>query len=255
MARFDSALLGHMFSGVVMSHAGFSFDDPRLIASAPRDVTASMTRTFDAWKISQVAFKSTRNFYNTGVVDPQELKYEDGYLHEVFSAVTKVATSIGESHTIAVVMSPYSRLVPRFVERVMQGSADRDLTYYRLDMGRAFRFFATKNVRNMTPIRISFSDKREPGLDLVSLSGRNPVRSNLFKELEEIGPPYGIKMACEFMPNESTNLHADKHGNYWWYQNSGDGPFANVLGAISSLLEVGLLAKTKDQPTLLRMKK
>jgi len=117
-----------------------------------------------------------------------------------------------------VLASPYVRLLRQLDEELRVAVANGPaLRYLNIDMPRVFESFQSgKSSLTATKVTLEILDELE-NLELVSLTGSNPLNSKLHAQIKSVAEPYAIRV--EYSNGlQRARLSVDRVGNLWWYQ-------------------------------------
>ncbi|MGH9277371.1 MAG: hypothetical protein ACRD12_04600 [Acidimicrobiales bacterium] len=114
-------------------------------------------------------------------------------------------------------------------------------------MDDAVEHFATISNREIHARRITMQVFSGIAVDLVSISGRNPLHWELMQAIfaPELAAPYSL--GIEVHHRDVTRVNFDRHGNLWWYQ-ADESFFANALHLVDSLAENVLFVNSRSIP-------
>ncbi len=142
--------------------------------------------------------------------------------------------------------SPYVRLLTKCLTEITS-DLRHDIRFAKPNMNALFTHFERTRTPHLSATRISVLMEGDVGLEVVSLSGRNPLRSDLRHALLNVASPYSIRLKGTYLDGRGTNIHADRHGNVWWYLAS-EASFTNVLAFMNVLRRDGQLSFTTNSP-------
>ncbi|GAA3833479.1 hypothetical protein [Nocardioides panacisoli] len=169
---------------------------------------------------------------------------DDGlYPHRVF-----VADATIDGRPYHLVASPYVRFLAKCLKR-LDDSRPMPLIYFKPSMSDVFSHFETTRPTRLAATRISVLMEGDVGLEIVSLSGRNPLRSDLRHALLGVASPYAIRVKGTFIEKRPVNIHADRHGNIWCHLGSEEA-LINMAAFASVMIRNGHLAPTSSSPLL-----
>lgn len=168
---------------------------------------------------------------------------EGMYSHKVFVAEGSI-----DDATFLLVASPYIRFPADCMKRVDR-AGDSQLTYVRPSMPAVFSYFEKVRPNRLAATRISVLMEGDVGVEIVSLSGRNPLRSDLRHALLKVASPYAIRVKSTYLEKRPLNIHADRHGNVWCHLGS-EAALINVAALVSVLARHGELTSTSTSPLL-----
>lgn len=194
----------------------------------------------NGWRVRRVSANFPYTYFPS--IPRERFSSSDAYRQDFYLA--ERVTPPG----VALVISPYVRLLNRILSR-LNGFMGRDsrLEFVVPDLDDVFLRFERAGYDFMDATRISVKDKNEPTLDVVSLSGKNPLKSNLRQELRKVGPAYSVRMSVSTVHRE-VNVHLDRFGNFSWYQRDEDDLLAPIR-AVDGLLRTVQVTSTTSLPT------
>lgn len=242
---FDVVLGSRRYSAVALTHPNLrSTDDiQRLAMKLPGGIVRG-EYVVGSSVVLRVAFDSPRNHFTS--FEAPAVASAKGFTQELFLARVELPGK-PQPTVAALVIAPYVRLLNRYVTAMSSALEFPRPAFLVADMDRVFEFFEVTRYKWMDATRVSVKDEREPTLDLVSLSGRNPLKSNLREELRRVGPAYAVRLEVRrTLPR--TNVNADRFGNFWWYTRDWR-DVVNPLAAIAELLSNVPIASGKFNPT------
>jgi hypothetical protein len=201
------------------------------------------------WVIQRGNFTSSRSYFSNIPKDAFSVK--EGYAQGLYIGAANLIVDQLERPTI-LVATPYIRMLDEVVSKLADASPT-ELEYLTPSMGGAFSFFHDRTFTWIDATRISVADDQDPGVSLVSLSGRHPLRSALRMDLEgTIGPAHSIRLTTSAAPNP-THVHVDRYGNFNWYLRDA-AHMRNPVEAISLMSDAKLFKTTTTLPTRMRLK-
>ncbi|MET4167308.1 hypothetical protein ABID74_003235 [Gordonia terrae] len=245
---FEQILYSRRFSAVAFTHpevAQWSTLEPlQEILETSRSFPVASAP--EGWLASRIAVRSPRNYFTS--VNDTSLATDQGYVQEVYVAIYKYRVpSESVERSAILLMAPYVRLLNRLVTRLKRMLDPAHLVYLTPDLDEVFSRFERTSIVGMRATRISVKDESEPTIELVSLTGRNPLKSNLRAELRRVGPAYSIRIDVHSPPHETT-VHLDRFGNCWWYHRS-ESDLTGPLSLFSELFSSVRVAEGRHRPT------
>jgi hypothetical protein len=105
----------------------------------------------------------------------------------------------------------------------------------------------SRGVEGVATTKVTWQMLGEPGLELVSLAGRNPLHSELHAALSAIAAPYSLRVDVDGDDEQHCRINLDRHGNLWWYLAS-EKRMALPLMLIDTLERFDVLKKTRTVP-------
>jgi hypothetical protein len=242
---FDEVLYGRRYAAVALTHPGMDTwgSEESAVRLLPSGESLGAQRV-GAWSLAKVTVEIPRNYFTKLPDDVVATK--SGFVQELYVAFRKVEIW-GKVVPVLVLVSPYVRLLNRVLTQFARNIGAPPVEYLTPDLEEVFGLFESTSFDWMDATRISVKDDAEAALDLVSLTGRNPLRSNLRRDLLDVGPAYSIRLSIR-LDGVITNLHLDRFGNFWWYHRS-DADLAAPLSVIDELLHSVTVNRGKDRPT------
>lgn len=199
--------------------------------------------TRPGWRVYRFGLIHNRSLYPSHLVDPRTLEREKGFAHATYLAVRDGGQS---SSRLVVIASPYIYLLDKLTVRLEYGSrGNRRLKYCAVDMPRLYKEVGG-GMSGLSATRVTLQIRGEPNLELVSLSGRNPLHSKLHNAIKSVAKPYAIRAQLSESP-ELCRLSIDHHGNVHWYQ-ADETKIESALGLIERLRELDVLLDTDSRP-------
>jgi hypothetical protein len=204
------------YSAVLFHHPQVTtFQD--LKAALPRSVgKTSELKGFSSsnWNVQRFEYLFSRSLYPAHLLNPETRKRRNGYAHDVYFAIQ---TRRGAKHTNNVMIaSPYVRLLEAMFGELRRALPAPSLLFSSVNMPLVFENFIRGEVE-MTAVKVTLQMLNEKTLSLVSLSGRNPLRSDLHRAISDVAAPYSLRSSIEDGSSPS-RVEVDRHGNIWWYQ-------------------------------------
>lgn len=245
---FEQILYSRRFSAIAFTHPdvhGWHDLEPlKRVMETSRSFPIDPTP--HGWLASRIAVRSPRNYFTS--VSDSSLVTEEGYVQEVYVAIYKYQDSAeAVTRTAVLLMAPYVRLLNRLITRVARLLDPAHLAFLTPDLDEVFTHFERSTINGLRATRISVKDESEPTIELVSLTGRNPLKSNLRAELRRVGPAYSIRISVD-STSENTTVHLDRFGNCWWYHRS-ERDLAGPLSLFSELLSTVRINEGRHRPT------
>lgn len=196
----------------------------------------------DEWTANRCEYVSGRNYYPDSVGDPEARKRDHGYAHQVYVASRRLAPS---QTNMVLLASPYVRLLQRMVTDISRRLPAPGLQFYSLDMTGIYRAFEGRHV-GLTATKVTLQMLSQPGLELVSLTGRNPLDSELHDQIKNVAAPYALRTEV-ILGDHKARVNIDRHGNIWWFQTD-EAKIGIVLSLISRLASINSLRMTRTMP-------
>lgn len=197
--------------------------------------------TVAGWRAYRLASDFSNSYFST-VSKDQFAVGKDLFRQEYYVAVAP------DGIDVALIISPFVRLLDRILTRVSRvQDAQSPLTYAVPDLDEVFRAFEDEQFNFMTATRISVKKDEDPIVDLVSLSGRNPLKSNLREDLRKAGNAYSVRMAVG-PKGQQINVYLDRFGNLSWFQRKEADLWA-PLRALGALVEFVSINEVASRPT------
>lgn len=249
MANRTSPTEQRPFTAVVVRHEDLtSLDDlSRLIGRGePRPVSE-----FSAghWKVWRWEYLHTRNLYPASNLFGDERSREGGWAHDIYVGQRMIAGA-----SFMVLASPYVRLLRQLNEE-LKGALSKGpaLRYLNVDMSRVFASFQSGSSQlTATKVTLEILDELEV-LELVSLTGSNPLNSKLHAKIQSVAAPYAIRVEIE-SGMQRARLSIDRVGNLWWYQ-SDERKTELIFLALDDLINLGAAKVGRRLPLDLKFKR
>lgn len=247
MDFFDPFLESRRFSGLILSHVDWTTQDKALEAATtvPR-IEASRHIEIADWIGRRVSYVASKNYFPKHMVADDVVASGDGFIQELYVAASSLVRD-GVEEPCLLIWAPYVRLMNSFLRDLTRHVGRPTPAYAIPRMQHLFQHFHDKSYPAMHVTRISVVDFGEPSVELVSLSGRQPLRSSLRLALKDT-LPYAVRIELTSGEAAATNLHMDRYGNFWWYQRA-ESSAERVLNLLTVLSSEGLFSSTREIPT------
>lgn len=231
--RFSSLMIYHP---ALESHGALRLTLGRSIAAA-----TALEFGGGMWPSYRSEYVVHQNYYPAHVVDANLQRREDGFAHDIYVA----EGSLLSGTKVLLLASPYVRLLQRLVGELDRRVGAPAIRYLNLDMPSIYKAFE-KGSPGMTATKVTLQMLNEPGLELVSLTGRNPLNSDLHASLKEVAAPYALRTEVT-IGEDRARVNLDRHGNLWWYQTD-ESKFRMTLMMLATLAELNALKTTLHMP-------
>jgi hypothetical protein len=231
------------FSAVVLHHPDLvNHSALRRLLGAAVASSQSLGRPASGWNVTRFEYLWNRSLYPDTVVRPDDQQRQGGYAHDVYAAY---APARDNQPAAVLLASPYVRLLSSINTTLRRALNPPALQYGALDMDGVYRYLSS--VENGTPARrVTLQILNEPGLELVSLSGKNPLHSELHAALARVAAPYAVRVEAEDH-GENCRVNLDRHGNVWWYQTV-EAKFLVTLKFLATIRMLGVIHSTRHFP-------
>jgi hypothetical protein len=113
-------------------------------------------------------------------------------------------------------------------------------------MGGVYDYMTERSRLGFRVNRIAVQMAGSVDLELVTLAGRNPLRSELRRQVEKVAQPFAIRILMDAGSGPS-QLNLDRHGRIWWYNSTG-AALGNTTEVLSILWKESLLKATTRNP-------
>jgi hypothetical protein len=191
------------------------------------------------WEVDRFEYLLDRSLYPKHLLDPESRKRRNGYAHDLYCAVPIRKSTTGPAPIL--IASPYVRLLDTLFRNLRRSLPPPAPQFLSVDMPKVYEKFIAGETA-MTAIKVTLQMLSEKTLSLVSMSGRNPLRSDLHQAIIRVAAPYSLRslIVDEKGP---CRVDVDRHGNFWWYQSDestirGALSFIDVLQSWNSLVPV-----------------
>lgn len=199
------------------------------------------------WEIFTAEALADSNLYPSHRVDPTEIRTRDGYRHRI--VVGEARLPIGDKEQDCLLLSvPYTSLL----WDVVHSASIPKARYCSIEMDRLYQWFTRHEGHGMRAGRISVQMDADTGVEMVSLIGRHPLRSDLRQAIRRVASPYAIRLDVEDLQGR-VRLNADRHGNLHWYLTE-LGRISAPLRGLSEIARSEALIETTSVPLSLKGK-
>lgn len=238
--------IARRYSGAIVSHPYFDAGKTGL-GSLWRDVTKDQVGrggTIGDWEVFHAIRVSQRNFYAESLAAPDELSVEGGFKHDIL-----IGRSASSRESGVLIATPYVHFLADILKSLEKGIGQPRPSYRALRMAEAFQRMADPPATWVKTRMFSVKSRLSPGADLLSVAGRNPLRSDLGRQFAMTAgdAAYGIRLQASNHPLIKTNVNFDRHGNLWWYHR-GPVSLSNVLPVLDLLMDMDLMQSLRQTP-------
>jgi hypothetical protein len=194
----------------------------------------------EATGLTRATFGSRKLHYPPAV---RVLVQGEGNPHQIY-----LARSSPQAGSPLMIAAPYVNLLGEALAKINSAvPGDDALLYVRPNMIRLFEHFQRTTHRSVKATQIQVTMKRR-GVDKVSLSGDNPLRSDLREALLRVARPAGIRLQSAHVKKlRATNVYIDQDGNLFWHL-SDERTWGNVTPILELLTTTFDLETTTDIP-------
>lgn len=230
------------YTALLVQHPGLQrMADLRRVLGTTQTL-AKLSGSPRPWKAERSEVLAPRNLYPTHRREDEARQSADGrHGHDVYLAMRE---GDGDG-CFGLVASPYTQLLKRMATVLRQGLDGPAPRYLAVSMRTVYAALA-QGPAGLVATKVTMQMLNEPGLELVSLSGRNPLNSNLHAAIEHVASPYSIRTEVVGSVNRC-RVNADRHGNLWWYQ-ADESRFPRALEFIECLRDWSALNPVRSLP-------
>lgn len=235
------------FNAVLLSHPSLR-DSADHLDARWRDLMSdrvSRPSVVTGWNWCHAKHVSPTNFYSPAIAGEGDLQAPGGFMHDVV-----IAAPVIDGSDEIFIAAPYVYFLQDLLRRV-ESRLGQPRPYYKVvALGLAFKDLA--DPKGEDPIRVrqfSVQHRRSSSADRLSVSGRNPLRSDLGQQfaINAGESAFGMRIEAAHTPEFKTNVNLDRHGNYWWFHR-GEGSLQNVLGTLDALRIKGYFKTVRSIP-------
>lgn len=217
----DNVYERRRYSAVLVTHPQLGkYADLNRVLGASASAGATVKLGKSGWRTVRFEYLSTTSLYSRSRVKPEARARDNGFAHDMYCAISPDLPGLGSP--VMLVASPYVRLLARILKRVTKDLAPPGAQYVKVDMPAAYKGFSS-HVPGLTATRVTLS---MPGdgddVEFVSLTGTNPLRSDLRAAVQEVGEPFALRVEASISGEPNSKVHIDRHGNLSWYLTTED---------------------------------
>jgi hypothetical protein len=241
------------FSGVLIRtrRGGSLVKLVREIGADPKSI--SHLWVADGWTAVAFELLDGKSNYPSGKVERATRRRVDPgsktpkYAHDCFAALCET-----EEHCFLFLSSPYKHILRRY-RPPMSLAEEASSTFVALDMTRSFDHFSDhRNLRSAG--KITVATKGDPELRIVSLTGKAPLASGIWKTLRGRAQPHAIRLDTLESEEVTARMNFDAAGNIHWFQSSPEA-FVKVCETLEYLRNLTLFTPVATWPLALPPKK
>lgn len=194
------------------------------------------------WAVTRAKYFAARSHYPASVIPPESIEEHSGYAHEIY--LGSISATAGPGFVL--IASPYVRLLQQLVGYLARSRPEPALQYLAVDMRRTYAELQQDQAR-IAVTRVTLQMLNQPGLELVALTGRNPLNSELHASIEQVTAPYAVRVEVTGTSGDKSRVNVDRHGNVWWYQTD-ETRLEAPLGLIEALANANAFHLTRSLP-------
>ena len=158
----------------------------------------------------------------------------NGLFPHYISVSAIAGASVKSDQHWLLVSAPYVRILREIDKQLRLRAKESTMVYLVPRIDRVFEFMSRYRP-SLKATRITVQISGDVGVEQVTLTGRNPLRSDLVQALNSVAEPYSIRIDVT-EPDEKVGVYLDRHGNFWWYLRSPK-QLANVTRLVRELLD------------------
>jgi hypothetical protein len=237
------------YSAVILQHSAAEFERavPELgkLLKGPR----VQIETIKGWSLWSDRVFSGRLFYPRDVFPVGEApEPRTGYAHPVY-----VAERQGRIRTLAV-FTPFVGLLDRSFGAFPP--SEETARYLAPDLPRLFEGLGSatndtkdREILTLRSTKIGIQHNGDTDVQLVSLTGKNPLRSDLWKSVKRKYSPYSIRVhpVVNGETRNGPSVNFDRHGNVWLFATT-PSTISESLKVLQSLTDTGMLKPVSENP-------
>lgn len=139
------------------------------------------------WVLYEARYERVSSLYPSHVHDNGPVRGKNGrYSHDIFIAVGEM----GSFGRVAWVLSPYQQILAEVNKLLLARPGSRAPQYVWADMKKMYSFLAS-NPNDVTVKRVILRIVTDSNAEIVSLTGRNPLQSDIHRSLAVTTLPFG----------------------------------------------------------------
>ena len=197
------------------------------------------------WRATRFEYLANHSHYPVHRYDPSRNR-DGGYAHDFYIAARSRLNGDNAGSPL-LIGSPYIRLLDQLMgelRRRLPGEAPQFSSFSMQETYQAFQ----AGIPEMAATRVTLEILNEPGelVELVSLSGKNPLRSDLHDAINKVAAPYSLRAEVQSDSGRS-RVSVDRHGNFWWYL-AGEDRLSNTLRLVDTLEALRVTKMTRSLP-------
>jgi hypothetical protein len=234
------------YSCVLLSHPQLdSFASVRRLLGAKIAASKKLVTTDPTWRVCRFEYINARSLYPATNTIVETRERPGGYAHDLY--LGSQDTIGNEEYPSLFVASPYVRLLSAFMGSIRHSLGNAEATtYYAVHMQTVYDRVETSE-SSVSVTRVTLQMLNEPELELVSLTGRNPLHSTLHRAIKDVAAPYSLRAEIRGADGRPVRVNVDRHGNLWWHQTD-DAKIAQPITLINSLISLNALKPTRNFP-------
>jgi hypothetical protein len=197
----------------------------------------------DGWTVTRMEYTATRKFYRENVGSDARNR-DGGYAHDVYIATKDFGGRLGP---VLLLASPYVRFLEAMQDKLTSKVTRPAIQYIAVDMPAVYAAL-DESGENAAVNRVTMQVIGEKNADLVSLSGKKPLHSNIHTNLLGITKPYGIGIRVDH-GGADCRVGLTRHGRINWFQTTED-RVAHPLALLDRVYKAKALLKVRRYPLI-----
>lgn len=206
------------YSGLVIEHPSVvDYASFRSLLGRSAGKSTAIELPGSNWSVRRFQYIIDRSFYPDVVSEEYSMVHQRGVAHEMYFASTRSAGRAGVA--VSLVASPYVRLLSHLWSLVKPSLPPPAPLYMKTDVELVRDALSARTTDDLTIVKATFQIFGDTAAQTIALSGRAPLRSNVFGKIAADLVPVSLRV--KFLePFGEGRVEFDKFGNLWWFQAS-----------------------------------
>jgi hypothetical protein len=233
------------YSALLMTHADLGrFAGLERVAGETLGNSINVSVPRSKWKTVRFEYLTATDLYSAARTGSRSRSREGRFPHFMYCAISPTLPNLGSP--VMFVASPYIRLLSRLVKATTRALPPPAPRFVQVDMTKTYSAFA-RPLPGMKATKVTLDMLvKTKDLELVSLTGEDPLRSDLHAAIKKVTAPFALRVDVDD-DDGRTRVSADRFGNLWWYL-SEEARLGNTFRLVDKLDELGVLKLGRSLP-------
>lgn len=233
------------YSALLLSHADLGkFSGLEAVAGSALGNSTTVSVPKSKWKTVRFEYLTATDMYPPARTEGANRNRAGRFPHFMYCAISPMLPNLGSP--VMFVASPYVRLLARLIKTTTKALPPPAPRYVQVDMAKAYAAFA-RPLAGMRATKVTLDMLvKAKDLELVSLTGEDPLRSDLHTAIKKVTSPFALRVDVDDEDGR-TRVSADRFGNLWWYL-SDEARLSSTFRLVDKLDELGVLKFGRSLP-------
>jgi hypothetical protein len=233
------------YSALLMTHTALGrFAGLESVAGGALGNSTTVSVPKSKWTTVRFEYLTATDLYSPARTGATSRNRDGRFPHFMYCAISPTLPNLGSR--VMFVASPYVRLLARLIKTTTKALPPPAPRYVQVDMPKTYAAFA-RPLPGMRATKVTLDMLvKAKDLELVSLTGEDPLRSDLHAAIKKVTSPFALRVDVGDDQGR-TRVSADRFGNLWWYL-SDEARLGNTFRLVDKLDELGVLKFGRSLP-------